>query len=456
LAHMERERILILSHSYKPFLNPRAFRWTAIAEHWASQGNDVDIICSWLPGLRRYEIVNGVEVHRIGGGVIERLRAILRPKERATTASSNEEFNKNNHGLFQKIFGWILPIARFVNDKIWKNIYWPDYACLWIAPAAAKALELYEMEKYGTVISVSDPFSSHLAGKQVKSNCPDTNWLVDIGDPFSFRLDNPTNNHKLYRKYNYRKEGQMLALADCISVTTEITRHRYTELFSGTGAKIKVIPPMMTESADAVERKRVLSENKNIKLVYVGTLYRTIRNPEHLLKLFKALLSTHGKMNAEIHFFGGYDDCREIFEPYQLLFADKLSLHGLVNRTKVFKAMSEADILVNIGNDNSYQLPSKLVEYAWLGKPIVNLYSIDNDSSKEFLKEYPAILNLDTRPNSSMEEQVRKLADFINRLPIKIEESFLQNWKRLFSVETISGEYLAMLNRTNKPEAVPV
>ena len=305
MAHMERERILIISHSYTPFINPRAFRWSAIAETWTAQGLKVDVITSWLPGLRRFEILNSVEIHRIGGSVIERLRALLRPRSRATTAENSPHADKSQRSLYLKISGWILAIAKFLHDKIWKNIYWPDYACLWIGSASTKALELCAMVHYGAVISVSDPFSSHMAGKSVKTHYPEITWLVDIGDPFCFRYDCPTNNHTLYRKYNCRKEREIFELADAISVTTETTRHKYAELFSNTAGKIKVIPPLTTETAPVSDGKRILPENKNIKLIYVGTLYRSIRNPEYLLKLFKSLLSTHGKMNVELHFFGG-------------------------------------------------------------------------------------------------------------------------------------------------------
>jgi len=456
LAHMERERILIMSHSYTPHINPRAFRWAAIAETWAAQGFKIDVITSWFPGSRRFEILNGVEVHRIGGNVIERLRVLLRPESRATTAETSPHRMKSHGNLFSQMAGWILAIAKFSHDKIWKNVYWPDYACLWIRLASTKALELCAMEQYATIISVSEPFSSHLAGQRVKSHYPDINWLVDIGDPFSFRRDHPANNHTLYKSLNYRTERRIFEMADKISVTTESTRHKYAELFSSAAGKIKVIGPMMSKTVPVSDGTRVLSENKNIKLVYVGTLYRSIRNPEYLLKLFKSLLATHGKMNVELHFFGGYDDCRDIIEPYQLLFADKLVLHGLVNRAIVFRAMAEADILINIGNANAEQLPSKLVEYAWLGKPIVNLYSIDNDSSKEFLIEYQAILNLDTRPKSSLEEQVRKLADFINRLPMRISDNFLQNWRKQFGSETIANEYARLIRCEAKPRQVSV
>ncbi|HEX2896701.1 MAG TPA: hypothetical protein VHP63_01445, partial [candidate division Zixibacteria bacterium] len=351
MAHMDSERILVISHSYKPFLNPRAFRWSAIAEHWALQGKDVDVITSWLPGLKRYELVNGVEIHRVGGSITERFRAILRPKERSTMPHTIENKNQVRLSTLQIIFGWALRAALFVNDKIWKNIYWPDYACLWITPASNKALELCAMEKYRTVISVSDPFSSHLSGLNVKLKYPEMKWLVDIGDPFSFRHDNPTNNHRLYRKLNYRKENQVLALADSISVTTNGTRQKYSESFECVGSKLKVIPPILSKLPIVQEGKRILPENKNIKFLYVGTLYRTIRNPEYLLKLFRSLLTMNQTVNAELHFFGGYDDCQEIIAPYQLLFADRLVLHGLVEQSVVLKAMSEADILINIGNN---------------------------------------------------------------------------------------------------------
>lgn len=456
MAHMDSERILIISHSYKPFLNPRAFRWSAIAEHWAHQGKDIDIITSWQPGLKRYELVNGVEIHRVGGSLTERFRTLLRPKQRATTSLSKENQKTNQLNIIRILFGWVIRAALFLNDKIWKNIYWPDYACFWIGPASAKAQELCAMEQYGTVISVSDPFSSHLAGKHIKSKHPEMKWLVDIGDPFCFRHDNPTNNHRLYRKLNYRKENQLLFLADSVSVTTKSTKERYLELFGNVDSKTKVIPPILSQLPVIQEGNRILPENKNVKLVYVGTLYRVIRNPEYLLKLFKSLLSLNKKVSAELHFFGGYDDCREIIAPFQSLFADRLVLHGLVEQSVVLKAMSEADILINIGNANPYQLPSKLVEYGALGKPIVNLHSIENDSSKEFLVGYPGLLNLNAGRNSNLEHQAQLLSNFIGRLPIIIDQSFVQNWQNKFSVEKIADEYSSLLYQINIPEPVVI
>ena len=67
-------KILIISYYYIPAISPRAFRWTIIAEYWAKQGEYIDVICSWEPGLARSEIINKVHVHRVGNTVLKILR----------------------------------------------------------------------------------------------------------------------------------------------------------------------------------------------------------------------------------------------------------------------------------------------------------------------------------------------------------------------------------------------
>ena len=53
--------------------------------------------------------------------------------------------------------------------------------------------------------------------------------------------------------------------------------------------------------------------------------------------------------------------------------------------------IKEADVLINIGNNNKYQEPSKLIEYMYSGKKILNICSIEEDTSAELLKIYPVV-----------------------------------------------------------------
>jgi glycosyltransferase involved in cell wall biosynthesis len=444
---MERERILIISHSYSPLLNPRAFRWTAISEKWAASGIKVDVITSWLPGLKRFEIHNGVEIHRVGGAITERLRLVLRPSSRRTTHGGVIESAESKAGLRGILKARIKSLARFFHDKIWKNIYWPDYACLWIVPASSKALELCEMVKYGSLITVSDPFSSHLTGKRVKKVHSELNWVVDIGDPFSFRLDNPTNNHALYKQLNFRKEAGVFRFSNAVTVTTTNTLKKYADLFPESASKISVIPPATNLSDIGNTWGKPLPPGGKLKLVYVGTLYRAIRNPEYLLGLFERLSSRPAWGDSQLHFYGGYDDCRDVFAKFNHLVNEKIFLHGLVSHESVVQAMASADVLINIGNDNCYQLPSKLAEYVSLGKPIINLHTILNDSSKEFLNGYPAVLNLHTHTSQVFTELVAKVEQFISRLPNLLNESTANNWNLKFCVENIASQYGLLLKQ---------
>src|SRR5262249_42877736 len=66
-----RVTILIVSYIYAPDHSPRAYRWSAIAEHWAAQGRRVEVIAGWKSGDARREDRSGVTVHRVGGGLVE-------------------------------------------------------------------------------------------------------------------------------------------------------------------------------------------------------------------------------------------------------------------------------------------------------------------------------------------------------------------------------------------------
>jgi hypothetical protein len=82
-------RLLIICSNYTPDLSPRAFRWSAIAEHWAARGHQIDVVCEWRPSRSRQEVLNGVDVYREGGKVSERLRHRLRVHEPGATVMNS-------------------------------------------------------------------------------------------------------------------------------------------------------------------------------------------------------------------------------------------------------------------------------------------------------------------------------------------------------------------------------
>lgn len=421
-------RLLLISYSYTPVITPRSFRWSAIADQWVKQGHTIDVISAMAPGSSKCETLNGVSVYRAGIGISEVVRSRI-VKQPPTLPSSGSNFNE---------VGYVALKLKRLHDCTWRRIYWPDYACLWYFPAINLAFSLLKKFHYDALISVSNPFTGHLVGLRIKKRFTLLPWLVDIGDPFCFAELTPSNNQIIFKHLNLAVEGKVLGRAEVISVTTQGTLDRYVDTFPDCIGKIHVIPPLLS-LPDASLSYDLQESDPKVKLVFVGTLYRSIRNPDFLLKLFIKLLSSRISRNIELHFWGGINDCGNSFTSYNHLIGTKIFLHDKVSRMDIFTVIQNANVLVNIGNSTPYQLPSKLVEYINTRKPILNLIKISEDSSKEFLSRYPATLSIieDQYPTS---DDVERLVQFIEKPPV-ISKTLIEDWISSFRVATVAGKY---------------
>ncbi len=438
-------RLLVVSYWYTPTVSPRAFRWSALAEHWASAGHQVDVVAAWAPGLAREETLNGVRVHRVGRNVRASVRSALRSLAArrggsaapvSDTRTSTDRASITSHPLHFRA-------ARWVYDRTWKKVYWPDDAGPWYFPASRAAERLAERGAYDALVSVSHPFTGHLVGARLHARMPGVPWLADVGDPFSFLERTPTNNHRLYRGLNHRAERRVFQGADAVAVTTEPTREIYARLFPESAAKVRVVPPLLPET-EAGAYPRVFPDDGRIRLVFAGNLYRSIREPGFLLRLFRMLGETRLGDRAELHFFGNVRDCWDAFEPYRDRIDRSVFLHGTVNRDHAMQAMREAAVLVNLGNDTLYQLPSKVVEYAGLRKPVLNLVRAEEDSSAEFFRSYPAALTLVDRGQLPTPEEAERLLDLLLRAG-RMEPHALDAWLAAYRVEAVAAGYESLL-----------
>jgi glycosyltransferase involved in cell wall biosynthesis len=423
--------LLIISYIYAPDRSPRAYRWQALAEHWAREGYRVDVISAWKRGDRRLEPRDGVTVHRVGGGFVERLRSALGQSSHravdATTAIQAET-----------------PALRRATKAIYratvKQLFWPDYAFHWHPAALARARTLCRATRYDAMISVSHPFTPHLVALSMKRRFPTLRWVVDIGDPFSLLDETPLNNPALYRRFNHRAEEAVLERSDAIAVTIERCRADYAAVFPASADKIAVIPPLLSLPT-AAPAAPIFAAAKT-HLVFIGTLYRALRDPSYLLALFTAL---HRRRNdLHLHFFGALNDCAPCFDTAREALGHHVHLHGSVRRATIAAAMRSADILVNIGNSTSHQLPSKLVEYAASARPILNLATSSADTGRDFLRGYPASLTLQVRSEDPDQAAIEAALAFI-ATPPPLDASAISRFLIPFTLERVAAGYDALL-----------
>lgn len=425
-------RILIVTHTYRPDPMPRAYRWTAIAEEWASRGTQVDVVTTGRQSGEASDQQSGVVVHRVGERLIGRLTGRLKPKR------SSEDLGSPGRG---GIRGVIFTLAKRIYDSIWKQIFWPDYACLWYWPGLRKAKRLCGANRYDCVITVSHPFTGHLVGLGLKKAFPGLRWVVDIGDPFSLDSTVPSNNVRLYRRLNRRIDRRVLEVCDAISVTVEGCKASLIDEFSLDSGKIKVIPPLFSLSQTPKADAPPFAKNGFIDLVYIGVLYADIRRPDGLLSLLNTVQSSIA--NIRLHFFGEQRGCDDCFSRFPQLMEKTVVLHGPVARNRVSAILSSADILINIGNQTSHQLPSKLVEYIAAGKPILNVVGADVDTSVEFLKDYPAALSLTCDSDGPSADATRRVVEFL-REPPEITKSCIDRLLGEFELKPITDAYTGL------------
>lgn len=440
-AKIPKRRVLIISFSFDPMRNPRAFRWTLLAERLAAQGRDVDVVTSLFPGVPELEQRGRLTIHRVGWIWVESLRARFRvARERAGATSAHPA----NPGFFARAIAGAGRLARW----LWRRVLWPDASCLWYPAARKRGLELARRHSYDAMICVAPSYTSVLAGQSIHRRHPDMRWILDLGDPFSFMEDTPPNNLLLYRGLNRSFERAAFRSADAISVTTPQTRERYAEIFPESASKIVVIPPLLSLPV----RGAVGTEQRlpgKLQFVYVGTLYKNIREPDFLLGLFAQALERGLPAGSELHFYGDVSACLEGFEAYRPRLGNRLVLHGVVARATVAAAIEEADVLINIGNDTLYQLPSKVVEYAATGKPVLSIAKTEGDSSLRFFAEYPSALGLVAPEKNPTADQVARLVDFAQNLPPRLSEGRLGEWMKPFLPEQVLSCYLNLLVESN-------
>ena len=131
--------------------------------------------------------------------------------------------NLSGSNIIKRLFYKIL---KKIYRTIVKTFAWPDYSMFWL-------LSIYRNKKnlnidYDQIISVSLPFSSHIAAYIINKKNK-IEWAMDIGDPFTLKNDAPENNRILYGFLNRYYENKFYSLANKIIFTHEEARSAHID-----------------------------------------------------------------------------------------------------------------------------------------------------------------------------------------------------------------------------------
>lgn len=413
---MHNYKVLVISYDYYPDNSPNTYRWHNVLKVWASEGYEVYVVAAQKAGFSQYQHIDGIHIHRTGKSWLEIIKTRFKKNDQGKMDTSGQNLI-SKESILKKIY-----------NNTFKLFYFPDFAFLWRSPGELVAKGLIKKHNINNVITVSWPFTDHVIGYRLRKKI-EFNWIADSIDPYY--LSDAVNNSFLYKSAKFRLEKKILSNASFITVLTNKLKEKYMALYPEIKDRIvinhNVFIPYKFKQCDNGK------EGNTIKLVFLGTLTPKTRSPKLLLQLMDKLSTLSTLSKIELHFYGDSSQCRLEFELYSNLIGKCVFLHGLISKDEVKQVGIEADVLVNIGNSNEYQEPSKILEYIYIEKPVLNICSIINDSSKEVLDNYP--LNFNFYAN-----------DLDNKLVIGELEKFLKSDNRAlaehFDKQELLKEYL--------------
>jgi len=268
------------------------------------------------------------------------------------------------------IFRLLPPLARL-----------PDRKRIWVGPAIRAAIRRASRDRFHALLSFAQPWSDHLIGLALHRRLG-VPWVAHFSDPWT---DSPYERGPRWLRRRWRHmEADVIRGADAIvfvnAHAADTVMRKYPDAWR---RKVHVVPHGFDRQVLAgltLESDR----HRRLRLVYTGRFYDGVRTP---VALFEAL----GRLNArrpldhelEVRMVGPH------VAPYgphvcALGLSSIVSLTGRRPYVESLREAAAADALLVIDAPSetpSLFLPSKLIDYLVLRKPIIGLTPLEGASA---------------------------------------------------------------------------
>ena len=407
---MKNKKILIVTHQFLPQVSPRTTRWSLLIDELINKGNEVTV----LSGTDPENIEKNYKILYFGN---KQFSSNVNKIRQNSQDSSNNSIKKISYSILKKIY-------RF----LFKTFSWPDYAMFW-------AFTVYKNRKriendFDIIISVSLPFTSHLCAHILKKRI-NAQWYMDIGDPFTLKIYSPENNKIIYSYLNKFFERKFYQNASKIIFTHNEVAELHKEKFNIDSSKIVIGHPIALLNDDIIKNSLSFNYKDNpLKIGYFGAFTKSVREPNNYIlniaNFFGDNIVHEWYINEESKkYFSLINDVT--YHQFFDILPRKQALEVMVNKIH---------ILLSIGNFNKYQMPSKVIEYLSLGKPVLHYAEIIDDPlyNFEILFDNLKIINSKTTKN--------ELENYFEYIKEKRLELNYENFNNIFSPSKLIDELI--------------
>lgn len=268
------------------------------------------------------------------------------------------------------------------------------------------------------IYPVSLPIESVIAALNYKDSVNTTNVYPILFDKFSNNIE--LNRFKIFQKIKFKQnlkiEREIFFSSNGIfhleSWRNHISDHNLNSKFI-----TEIKHPLLIKNQTIICN----NDNRKIKIVYLGALYKKIRSPKFILDLY--MNSKELSATVELKFIIRGKVPRLIYKASRS--DNNIYLENDIDSQKASDEMLQADILLSIGNFDTSQFPSKIMDYISTGKPIIHTFKSQKDTVISVLERYNNCLLINENDDSN---SVERIIEFINKIQIvefeKIEKIF--------------------------------
>ena len=219
---------------------------------------------------------------------------------------------------------------------------------------------------------------------------------MDIGDPFSLKINSPENNKIIYSYLNKYYEKKFYQNASKIIFTHNEVAELHQNKFNIDRKKIVIGYPIASLNEDKIKNSMAFNyQDTPLKIGYFGAFTKSVREPNNYIT------SIANSLDDEIeHKWYINKESKKHFSSIKNITSHQF-LDILPRELALEIMISKMHVLLSIGNFNKYQMPSKVIEYISLGKPVLHFAEIEDDPIYNFndLFDNLKIINSKTTKN---------------------------------------------------------
>lgn len=374
-------RLLVIAYEFPPSPSPQSLRWAYLCRELAALGHEVHVLTIDLgpdnPGLP--QMPAHVQVHRTWPGPLRgitawsRKRNIARVLAARAAAGMKDDASAASNASTGTGASAPAETAQFEAPKagplrtakrvVWstllrigEQVIFPDIRGEWYWFGRKRLRQLLDEYRFDAVISSHEPATTLQLGLLAQAR--GIPLVADLGDPV---LAGYTPAR--WRRRSLRLERRICRKAAMVMVTADSAaallqqRHRQC-------APIHVITQGFSATPPPPIDADTLFDPQRLELLYTGSFY-AFRRPEALLE---AVLQTpDARLNVATV------QAPAVLKRMAEQHPERIRLLGFLPHLVALQLQRQADVLVNIANADSSQVPGKLYEYAGACRPILHI-----------------------------------------------------------------------------------